>query len=251
VTGRLAVVGLGPGGGPWLTGVAAERLRAATDVVGYAPYVAQVPPAPSQARHPSDNREELARAAFALDLAAAGRDVALVSSGDPGVFAMASAVFEVVESAPPERWRGVAITVVPGVTAALAGAAIAGAPLGHDWCAISLSDNLKPWAVVERRLRAAASADFALALYNPVSRARPWQLGRALDVLREHRAPDTPVVLATDVGRPPESVRVEALGGLPLDAVGSRTVLLVGSSTTRRVRLPDGAEAVYTPRRWP
>lgn len=247
--GRLAVVGLGPGSPGWRTLEAAEWLMGATDLVGYGPYLDQVEVVPGQARHPFDNREELPRVRFALDLAASGRVVALLSSGDPGVFAMAAAVFEVLEASEGDRWAGVEVRVVPGVTAAQGAAARVGAPLGHDWCAISLSDNLKPWQAIERRLDAAGSADFVVALYNPISRHRPWQLGAALEILRRHREPSTPVVLGRDVSRPGESVDVVALGELDPSQVDSRTVVLVGSSATRAVTVPGAGLSVYTPRR--
>ena len=249
--GRLAVVGLGPGAPACRTLEAAECLRGATDLVGYGPYLDQVEVVPGQARHPFDNREELSRVRFALDLAGSGRSVALLSSGDPGVFAMAAAVFEVLESSSEaDRWAGVEVSVVPGVTAAQAAAARVGAPLGHDWCAISLSDNLKPWEVIERRLEAAGSADFVVALYNPISRHRPWQLEAALSILRRHRGPSTPVVLGRDISRPGESVDVVRLGELDPGQVDSRTVVLVGSSATRAVAAPGGRIRVYTPRRY-
>jgi len=183
MTGRLAIVGLGPGAAELITPLASDTLAAATDLVGYAPYLARVPERAGQRRHPSDNREELARAKQALELAASGKSVAVVSSGDPGVFAMASAVFEAVETGNP-AWRDVDVTVVPGVSAMLAAAARIGAPLGHDFCVISLSDNLKPWYVVLKRLEAAASGDFIIVLYNPASKARPWQLSEALSLAR-------------------------------------------------------------------
>jgi precorrin-3B C17-methyltransferase len=185
VEGRLAVVGLGPGDPLWRTPEATARLAAATDLVGYGPYLRQVGTiGEHQTSHSFPNRKEAARAAFALDLAASGRDVVLVSSGDPGIFAMASAVVEELhrENA-SRRWAGVSITVIPGVTAATAAAARIGAPLGHDLCLLSLSDVLKPWEIIERRITAAAMADFVIALYNPLSRHRPWQLQRALDLI--------------------------------------------------------------------
>jgi precorrin-3B C17-methyltransferase len=253
----LTIVGLGPGDAGTCTPAAASRLVAATDLVGYGPYLDMAaalmsPEAQEPARrHGSDNREEATRARLALDLAAEGRDVVVVSSGDPGVFAMASAVMEQLDGAPAGRWDGVEVEVLPGVTAAQAAAARVGAPLGHDFCVISLSDNLKPWDVVERRVAAAAEADFVVALYNPASRHRPWQLARAAEVLLDHRAPDTPVVLGRDIGRPGEKVDVVALGALADSPVDMRTVVIVGSSTTRCVTGPDGRARVYTPRTYP
>jgi precorrin-3B C17-methyltransferase len=244
----LTIVGLGPGDAGTCTPDVAASLAAATDLVGYGPYLdlaSRVVPGSAQ-RHDSDNREEAARARHALDLAAGGRDVVVVSSGDPGIFAMAAAVMEQLDGAPPGRWDDVDVRILPGVTAAQAAAARVGAPLGHDFCVISLSDNLKPWEVVERRLSAAAGADFVIALYNPTSRHRPWQLGRAASVLLEHRSPDTPVVLGRDIGRPAERVDVVPLEALGRADVDMRTVVIVGSSTTRCVD-----RYVYTPRSYP
>jgi cobalt-precorrin 5A hydrolase/precorrin-3B C17-methyltransferase len=249
----LAVVGLGPGGPSTRTAEATERLAGATDLVGYRPYLAQVGPlAPHQTAHPFPNRQESARAAFALDLARDGRDVVVVSSGDPGIFAMATAVVEELHAdVDAGRWRGVEVTIVPGVTAASAAAARIGAPLGHDLCLISLSDVLKPWEVIEARLEAAAAADFVLALYNPLSRHRPWQLGRALEILARHREPGTPVTLARNVGREGEAVSATTLGRLDPSEVDMRTVVLVGSTTTRRFTDHAGRSWVYTPRHYP
>ena len=180
MSGSLVVVGTGPGKAELMTPATLAALAKATDLVGYGPYLDRIPMTrPGQRRHASDNRVELERARHALSLAAAGREVVVVSGGDPGVFAMAAAVFEAVETGDP-RWRGLDIRVEPGVTAMLAAAAEVGAPLGDDFCAISLSDNLKPWATIERRLRAAAEADFVIALYNPASKARPHQLGAGI-----------------------------------------------------------------------
>jgi precorrin-3B C17-methyltransferase len=238
------VIGLGPGPARWLTAEAEGLLAEATDIFGYAPYVERV--GPSQARrHPSDNRAELERARDGLALAAEGRRVAIVSGGDPGVFAMAAAVFEAVEAG-PAPWRALDIVVVPGVTAMLAAAARVGAPLGHDFCAISLSDNLKPWALVEKRLRSAAEADFVIALYNPASKARPQQIRRALAILSDYG--DRVIVLASAVGRPDEAIRVTSLASVDPDAIDMRSLVLIGSSRTRLVERPDGLPFVYTPR---
>jgi precorrin-2 C20-methyltransferase/precorrin-3B C17-methyltransferase len=243
--GSVAVVGLGPAGPQWLTPEAQAELAAADALVGYATYLARVPTRPGQARHASDNRVEAERARHALSLAAAGERVAVVSSGDPGIFAMASAVLEAVE-AENGRFAGVDVRVVPGLSAMQAAAARAGAPLGHDFCVLSLSDNLKPWHIVERRLRAASAADLVLALYNPASRSRRDQLARAVAVLREDRASATPVVVARAVGSDAESVHITTLSALDCETVDMRTLLIVGSSTTR---LAGGA--VYTPRHYP
>lgn len=248
--GSLAVVGLGPAGAQWLTPEAGEALAAADDLVGYGPYLERVAPRAGQRRHSSDNRAELDRARHALELAAGGASVAVVSSGDPGIFAMASAVLEVVESA-NGQFAGVDVRVVPGLSAMHAAAARAGAPLGHDFAVVSLSDRLKPWTVIERRLEAAGAADLALALYNPASRSRREQLERAREVLLRHRSPDCPVVVARDVGGAAEDVAIATLGGFEAEVVDMRTLLVVGSSTTRVVRAPDGRALVYTPRSYP
>ncbi|GAA0472725.1 precorrin-2 C(20)-methyltransferase [Streptomyces sp. NPDC046215] len=248
--GEVVVVGLGPAGPLWLTPEARGELAAAEDVVGYSTYVDRVPVRPGQRRHPSDNKVESERAEFALDLARQGRRVAVVSSGDPGVFAMATAVLEVASEGP---YREVPVRVLPGMTAAHAAASRAGAPLGHDYAVVSLSDRLKPWEVIASRLRSAAAADLVLALYNPGSRSRLWQVGKARDLLLEHRTPDTPVVLGRDVGGPEESVRIVTLGELDPEQVDMRTILIVGSTQTRAVRRGvDGTEEiVWTPRRYP
>jgi len=184
MSGCVAVVGLGPGSDALVTPEVTAVLAEATDVVGYIPYVARVSARAGLTMHPSDNRVELDRAALALDLASQARRVVVVCSGDPGVFAMASALFEALETG-PTAWHELDIRVLPGITAMLAAAAHAGAPLGHDFCAINLSDNLKPWRVIEKRLRLAAEADFAMAFYNPRSQARPEGFARALEILRE------------------------------------------------------------------
>ncbi|MDQ4119769.1 MAG: precorrin-2 C(20)-methyltransferase [Actinomycetota bacterium] len=246
VRGEVVVVGTGPAGRDWLTPQVAAALSAADDLVGYGPYLDRVPPNPRQTRHASDNRVEAQRAAHALDLAASGRRVAVVSAGDPGVFAMAAAVLE--EAAEP-KYRDVPVRVLPGLSAAQAVSAAAGAPLGHDHAMISLSDRLKPWDVVASRLDAVAAADLAIAIYNPRSKARPWQVGAARDVLLRHRTPDTPVVLGRDVGGAGERVVVTTLGDLDPEQVDMRTLVIVGSSTTRVVERA-GASTVFTPRHY-
>jgi precorrin-3B C17-methyltransferase len=247
VNGQLAVIGLGPGDGRWLTPEAAGALAAADAVYGYGPYLDRVPVRDGQARHASDNREEGARAAAALGHAAQGAKVAIVSGGDPGVFAMAAAVCAEIEAG-PEAWRALDLVIVPGVTAMFAVAARVGAPLGHDFCAMSLSDNLKPWELIERRLDAAASAGFVIALYNPVSRARPWQLGAALERLRRHLPEATPVVFGRAVGRPDERVAVTLLRDAASADADMATLIIVGSRETRMIARPSGAPLVYTPR---
>lgn len=249
MTGWLAIAGLGPGAGALVTPEVTTALAQATDVVGYIPYVARVAPRPGLTLHASDNRVEMDRAALALRLAAEGRRVVVVSSGDPGVFAMAAAVFEAVETGPPD-WAALDIRVLPGITAMLAAAARVGAPLGHDFCAINLSDNLKPWPLIERRLRLAAEADFAMAFYNPRSRARPDGFGRALEVLRTACADARPVIFARAVSTPEEAIRVVPLPEAHPEMADMRTVVLVGSSLTRVLPRPGGP-LVYTPRSAP
>ncbi|WP_433236633.1 precorrin-2 C(20)-methyltransferase [Streptosporangium sp. CA-135522] len=246
--GEVVVVGLGPAGRPWLTPEAQDALAGADELVGYGPYLDRVPPNPRQRRHPTDNRVEAERAAHALELAVAGSRVAVVSSGDPGVFAMASAVLEV---ACEPRFADVPVRVLPGLTAAHAVASRAGAPLGHDYCVLSLSDLLKPWEVVAGRITAAAKADLVLAIYNPASKSRTWQVAAARDLLLEHRAPQTPVVIGRDVGGAGESMTVTTLAELDPATVDMRCLLLVGSSTTRVVERGDGGQVVFTPRRYP
>lgn len=247
--GRLTVLGLGPGGAAWLTPAARAALAQASDILGYTTYVNMAGPFRADQRvHGTDNREEMQRARHAFELAADGRRVAVVSSGDPGVFAMAAAVLEALDEARDPRWAAVDLRVEPGISASLATAAQAGAPLGHDFCAISLSDNLKPWDVIETRLRHAAQADLVMAFYNPISRARPWQLDRALDVVRAHRAAETVVVLGRDIGRPGATLTTTTLGALRSDQVDMRTMVIVGSSTTRRFAIGNAREWVYTPR---
>jgi precorrin-2 C20-methyltransferase / precorrin-3B C17-methyltransferase len=247
--GQVDVVGLGPGGRDWLTPQAAAALAAADDIVGYGPYVDRVPLNPRQRRHGSDNRVEAQRAEFALDLALRGRRVAVVSSGDPGVFAMASVVLEA--AAADARFAAVPVAVVPGITAAQAVASLAGAPLGHDYVMLSLSDRLKPWDVIARRLRAAAEGDFAIAIYNPASRSRRQQLVDARDLLLSHRPPDTPVVIGRAVGTGEQSITVTTLGEFDPAEVDMRCLVIVGSSQSRVVRDASGAARVITPRRYP
>jgi precorrin-2 C20-methyltransferase/precorrin-3B C17-methyltransferase len=247
--GTLAVVGLGPAGPAWLTPEASAALAAADELVGYGPYLDRVPERAGQRRHASDNRVELDRARHALQLAAGGASVAVVSSGDPGIFAMATAVLEAVDSGNGE-FQNVDLRVVPGLSAMHAAAARVGAPLGHDFAVISLSDQRKPWEIVERRLEAAGAADLALALYNPASRTRREQLERARTVLLRHRATDCPVVVARDVGGPGEAVSISTLGGFDAAQVDMRTLLVIGSSTTRVIS-GAGRTLVYTPRSYP
>ncbi|MGX7705061.1 precorrin-3B C(17)-methyltransferase [Methylobacterium sp. Gmos1] len=247
MSGSVTVIGLGPGDPRYLTPAASSALDAAQDLIGYFPYVARVPERPGLTRHASDNRVEVDRARHALELAAAGRRVAVVSGGDPGVFAMAAALFEALESGDP-AWRSLSITVEPGITAMLAAAARVGAPLGGDFCAISLSDNLKPWEVVTARLQAVLAADLVVALYNPISRARPWQLGAALGLAAEQRAPETPVILARAVGRPDEAIRILTLAEAREASADMATLVMIGASATRLIPREGQAPFVYTPR---
>ena len=245
--GRLTVIGLGPGSADLMVPAARTALDEATDILGYETYVKMAGPLRADQRvHATDNREEMQRARHAFELASEGRSVVMVSSGDPGVFAMAAAVLEALDASDNDAWAAVELSIVPGVSAALATAAQAGAPLGHDFCMLSLSDNLKPWSIIENRLRHAAQADLVMAFYNPISRARPWQLDKALDIVREYRAADTPVVLGRDIGRPGGTLRTVTLAELHSADVDMRTMVIVGSSTTRR--FSKGAQWVYTPR---
>lgn len=247
--GRLAVIGLGPGAAELMVPAVKAELARCTDVLGYETYVRMAGPfRDDQVQHCTDNREEMQRARHAFELAAQGRSVVVVSSGDPGVFAMAAAVIEALHESSEPAWHQVDLEILPGVSASLATAAQAGAPLGHDFCVMSLSDNLKPWSIIEKRLDLASQADLALAFYNPISRSRPWQLGRALEIVALHRTPLTPVVLGRDIGRPGQTLRVTTLGQLTPEQVDMRTMVLIGSSTTCVFPRAGGGEWVYTPR---
>ncbi|MET9633868.1 precorrin-3B C(17)-methyltransferase [Lentzea sp. NPDC006480] len=240
--GEVTVIGLGPGKTAWLTPEARHELAKADDLVGYTTYLDRVPDRPGQTKHASHNQVESERAAFALDLARKGKRVAVISSGDPGVFAMATAVLEVAAET-----NDIPVKVIPGVTAANAVAAKAGAPLGHDYAVISLSDRLKPWDVIEERLTAAAKADLVIAIYNPASKARTHQVQEMRDLLLKHRAHETPVVVGRDVGGPEEEIRVGTLGGLDATTIDMRCLLIIGSSQT----IVTEAGVVFTPRRYP
>ncbi|GAB4262597.1 MAG: precorrin-3B C(17)-methyltransferase [Pararhodobacter sp.] len=246
MTGSLIIAGLGPGSDALITPEVQDALAQATDIVGYIPYVARIAERPGLTLHPSDNRVEIDRSRHALQMAAEGRRVVVVSSGDPGVFAMASAVFEALEAG-PEAWRALDIRVLPGITAMLAAAAAAGAPLGHDFCAINLSDNLKPWALIEKRLRLAAAADFAMAFYNPRSASRPVGFARALEVLREACGDARPVLFARNVTRPDQTLRIVPLSACAPEMADMRTLVIVGNSATRIIDTPRGP-ILYTPR---
>jgi precorrin-3B C17-methyltransferase len=247
MSGWLAIAGLGPGAAELITPEVTDVLAHATDLIGYARYVARVPEREGLTRHGSDNREELDRASLALRLAAEGRRVVVVSSGDPGVFAMAAAVFEAIDGG-DASWRDLDIRVLPGISAMFAAAARIGAPLGHDFCAINLSDNLKPWELVEHRLRLAAQADFVIALYNPLSSARPWQLGRAFQLLREELPDSVPVIFASAVSDAKEAIETVTLRDAVASRADMRTIVLIGSSRTRLIPRADGTAFVYTPR---
>ena len=247
MTGRLAIAGLGPGGDALVTPEVQSALDRATDIVGYIPYVARVADREGLTKHASDNRVEIDRARHALQLAENGGRVVVVSSGDPGVFAMASAVFEVLEAG-PVSWRSLDIEVLPGITAMLAAAARAGAPLGHDFCAINLSDNLKPWSLIEKRLRLAVEADFACAFYNPRSKARPEGFQRVLELLREACGPTRLVTFAHAVSTADERITTVELRDARPEMADMRTIVLLGSSQTRLIEREGRAPVVYTPR---
>jgi precorrin-2 C20-methyltransferase/precorrin-3B C17-methyltransferase len=247
-SGSVAVVGLGPGDLEWMTPQSRRELAAATDLIGYGPYLDRIGARDGQTRHPSDNTDEPARARLACTLAEQGRAVAVVSSGDPGVFAMATAVLEEAE-----QWPGVDVRVIPAMTAAQAVASRVGAPLGHDYAVISLSDRLKPWDIIAARLTAAAAADLVLAIYNPASKTRTWQVGAMRELLLEHRDAGTPVVIGRDVAGPREHVKVVRLADLDPDEVDMRCLLIVGSSQTQWIQAADDdrVDRVFTPRRYP
>ncbi len=247
MSGRLTVIGLGPGNADQVTPEASRAVADASFFYGYKPYLDRLDLRGDQTRIASDNREELARSNEALAKAAEGHNVAVVSGGDPGVFAMAAAVCEAIEAGPTE-WRGVDISVVPGVTAMLAVAARIGAPLGHDFCAISLSDNLKPWELIELRLLAAAGAGFVIALYNPISKARPWQLGRAFECLKAILPDTTPVMFGRAAGRPDERIDICLLANAEADMADMATCIIIGSPETRIIRRGEKPALVYTPR---
>ncbi len=246
-SGWISVVGLGPGAADWITPEAQQALTEATDLVGYHTYLDRVPVRSGQRRFGSDNKVEADRARHALSLAESGCRVCVVSSGDPGIFAMASAVLECVDQG-PAAWHALDIRIIPGLSAMQAAASRVGAPLGHDFCVISLSDRLKPWEIVAKRLEAAASADFALAIYNPISSERQWQLSEARAIIAKHRGPATPVVLARSVGRSDERTIITDLEHFDPSQADMQTIVLVGSSTTRTLALTNAKKLIYTPR---
>lgn len=242
-TGWVKIVGLGPGDETMVTTQVQGVIAEATDIVGYIPYVKRIPERPGLTLHATDNRVEIERATHALEMAASGKRVAVVSSGDPGVFAMASAVFEALEAANKPAWLDLDIQVLPGITAMLAASARIGAPMGHDFAAINLSDNLKPWSLIEKRLRLAGEAGFAMGFYNPRSKSRPHQFARALEILREACGGETLISFARDVSKPDETITTVTLNEATPEMADMRTVVIVGNKDTRRV----GAH-VYTPR---
>jgi cobalt-precorrin 5A hydrolase / precorrin-3B C17-methyltransferase len=247
--GRLEIVGIGPGAAAGRTAEVDAALRAATDLVGYKLYLDLLGPLTQGKRlHGYALGAEEERVRIALDLAAQGREVALVCSGDAGIYAMATLVYELIDRGNNADWARVEIRGLPGVSAMQAAAAKIGAPLGHDFCAISLSDLLTPWPVIEQRLKAAAEGDFVIAFYNPVSQRRRTQLAAAKEILLKHRPAETPVILARNLGREGESVTVTELAKLDVDSVDMLTLVMVGSSETRVVTRPDGGVWVYTPR---
>ncbi len=246
MSGWVKIAGLGPGDEALVTPEVTAALAEATDVVGYIPYVARVAEREGLTLHASDNRVEIDRSQHALRMAAEGKRVVVVSSGDPGVFAMAAAVFEALENGPAE-WRSIQIDVLPGITAMLAASARAGAPMGHDFCAINLSDNLKPWSLIEKRLRLAAQGDFAMAFYNPRSKSRPEGFVKTLEILREECEPERLILFARAVSRSDEELRISTLAEATPDMADMQTVVIIGSSLTRVIER-DGAPIVYTPR---
>ncbi|MBB3318115.1 MULTISPECIES: precorrin-3B C(17)-methyltransferase [unclassified Rhizobium] len=247
MTGKLFVIGTGPGNPEQMTPESRAAVSEATDFYGYGPYLDRLELRPDQRRRASDNRQELDRATEALKAAADGANVCVVSGGDPGVFAMAAAVCEAVDNG-PASWRDIDLVILPGITAMLAVAARVGAPLGHDFCAISLSDNLKPWNIIENRLETVARAGFVIALYNPISKARPWQLGRALELLRPILPPTTPVIFGRAAGRPDESITVQPLQDANADIADMATCVIIGSQETRVIARNGRPDLVYTPR---
>lgn len=247
MSGRLYIIGTGPGNPDQMTPEAANAVAASKEFFGYFPYIDRLDLRPDQLKVASDNRQELDRASAALARAAAGTDVCVVSGGDPGIFAMAAAVCEAIDSGPAE-WREVDLAIVPGVTAMLAVAARIGAPLGHDFCAISLSDNLKPWDIIEMRLRAVSAAGLAIALYNPISKARPWQLGKAFEILRQTLPGSTPVIFGRAAGRPDENMLVMPLEEADAARADMATCVVIGSAETRIIQRPGKPDLVYTPR---
>ena len=242
----LTIAGLGPGDLNMVTPNVQEAISSATDIVGYIPYVARIPPRDGLVLHPSDNRVEIERAELALDLAASGKKVLIVSSGDPGVFAMAAAVFEILDKN-PSRWADVEVQILPGITAMLAAAAKIGAPLGHDFCTLNLSDNLKPWSLIEKRLLLGIEADFAMALYNPRSKSRPEGFNKALTILKRECSKDRLIVFARAISTPEEKIQIMNLTQAKPEMADMQTVVIIGSSQTKAL-IQNGKTFAYTPR---
>ena len=252
--GTLFIVGTGPGSPQWRLPESEKMLRKATDWVGYGLYLDLISDLHNgQELHPFNLGQEEVRARHALKLAALGKTVALVSSGDPGIYAMSTLIFELLErgeqeGSDPLEWQRVRVEAAPGISALQAANARIGAPMGHDFCTISLSDLLTPWETIERRIKTAAEGDFVIAFYNPVSRRRTTQLAQAREILLQHRPSGTSVILARNLGRVEEKVQVITLENLDPTQVDMLTVVLVGSSQTRRLQLLNGEVKVYTPR---
>lgn len=247
MSGRLVVIGTGPGHPDQMTPETRAAIAEAEEFFGYGPYLDRLDLRPDQVRVASDNREELDRARAAIERALAGARVCVVSGGDPGVFAMAAAVCEAIEAG-PEAYRSLEMRVLPGLTAMLAVAARVGAPLGHDFAVLSLSDNLKPWPVIAARLTALAEAGLVMAFYNPISKARPWQLGKAFEILREVLPAETPVIFGRAAGRPDERMLVMPLGEAEAERADMATCVVIGSPETRVIARPGLPDLVYTPR---
>ena len=246
-TGKVSVIGLGPGKNEWLTPEVKQAIEQADILVGYKTYIDMVPVRFGGQRLASDNRVELDRAREALDLANKGHNVVVVSSGDPGIFAMASAVLEALDK-DPVRWQNIDFSVLPGLSAMQGAASITGAPLGHDFAVISLSDIRKPFEIIEKRLIAAAEADMVIAIYNPASKTRRDQVVRMKELLLQHKAPETHVLLAKNVGREGEETHFTTLSDLDTDMINMRTMLIIGSSKTKLIQGPSDTQLLYTPR---
>ena len=249
MSGRVIVVGLGAGDPAQITPQVTQAINLATDIIGYIPYIDRITPKQGVRLHPSDNRVEIERAEHALTLAQAGRIVLIVSSGDPGVFAMAAALFEALEKN-LQKWQDIDIEILPGITAMLAAAALVGAPLGHDFCVINLSDNLKPWSIIEKRLLGAVEADFAMAFYNPRSKSRPEGFEKTLKLLQSRCKPDRPVIFARAVTTKEETVQMVPICKANAEMADMRTLVIVGSSQTRIIK-QNKREWIYTPRSYP
>ena len=242
--GSLTIVGLGPGAPELVTPAVTDALKDSTDIVGYSKYIDRVKDASGKSFHPSDNREEIDRAELSINLALQGKKVVVVSSGDPGVFAMASAIFEFVDKKNISR-DDLPIVVLPGITALLAASARLGAPIGHDFCVINLSDNLKSWDILKSRVIAAAKADFVIAFYNPRSKSRKNQLSEIYDVLRKNCKSDRLVIYANSVSTESEAIFETTLSEADASSVSMKTLVIIGSSSTKKIR---NTGYVYTPR---